>query len=549
MPIEYPNLLAATNPNYKVLATAQMTITDQTDASNLAGNMSVITGAKSQVYLTGATQPFSPDYKVNNLVLRPYMVATNIYRGQSGSKYNPDLFDPWEYPILNSPGDPNVTKAYLNDMKWYIVDSAGNETLINATTDARFSHSYEYSKGSGEDKQTVLITDARHLVIKDNIIEKDQSLTILIKFSFHDPFADINIPVTYSIDLNCLSTGVGSSKTSIVSVNGTSFYNAEPDKLLFVAEYYTEGEKQDLEKILAEATSQTNVKWFIRTQNKGGWALLDPATQDDNSWNVPGEEKAYEIHRVTGYEESTGKYTTEVTKNPRGGTALYVHKGLIAGSDIIKLTVQDSKLDGQTFSSLETLYDYSDPTRCYIHSTNGDKLFKGMQSIGTTMKAVITYNGNLLNDDAPEYNTIFDYYWYKIEADGNTVYNVYIETDPVTHKKTLKEKNTADSDFLADNGWPKKSERSIDILPEHIVNKATFTVDILNHQEMARESARTMLFANLVTEEGLNEATVLNQNAGLNKLDVESTMTTAYEMKSFTKEQEELIAKQNTTQE
>lgn len=537
----YPNLFASANPNYKVLATAQMTITDQTDASNLAGNMTVVTGGKSQVYLTGSTQPFSPDYKTNNLVVRPAMIATNIYRGQVGSRYNPDLFDPWEYPDLTTPNDVGVTRGYINDIKWYLVDSAGNETLIDPNTDNRFSQTYEYKK----DENSKIITDARHLVIKDNIMAKDQSVSIRINFSFHDPFADLNIPVTYSIDLNCLSTGVGNSKTNILSVNGTSFYNADPDKLLFIGEYFSEGEKQDLEQILANATSQTNVKWFIRTQNKGGWALLDPTTQDDNAWNVPGEEKAYEIHRVTNYDPTSGTYTTEKTTSAKGGTALYVYKGLIAGSDIIKLTVQDSSLDGQTFSSLETLYDYSDPTRCYIHSTNGDKLFKGMNGVGTVIKAVITHNGVLLEDSAPEYNTIFDYYWYKIESDGNTVYNVYLETDPVTQKKTLKEKNTADSDYLADNGWPKKSERSIEVLPQHITNKATFTVDILNHQELARETARTMLFTNLVTEDELLQATAINQSSGLDKLDVDSTMTTAYEMKSFINEQEKVI-KQNT---
>lgn len=541
----YPNLFASANPNYKVLATAQMTITDQTDASNLAGNMTVVTGGKSQVYLTGSTQPFSPDYKTNNLVIRPAMIATNIYRGQVGSRYNPDLFDPWEYPDLTTPNDVGVTKGYINDIKWYLVDSAGNETLIDPKTDNRFSQTYEYKK----DENSKIITDARHLVIKDNIMAKDQSISIRINFSFHDPFADLNIPVAYSIDLNCLSTGVGNSKTNILSVNGTSFYNADPDKLLFIGEYFSEGEKQDLEKILANATSQTNVKWFIRTQNKGGWALLDPTTQDDNAWNVPGEEKAYEIHRVTNYDPTTGTYTTEKTTSAKGGTALYVYKGLIAGSDIIKLTVQDSSLDGQTFSSLETLYDYSDPTRCYIHSTNGDKLFKGMNGVGTVIKAVITHNGVLLEDSAPEYNTIFDYYWYKIESDGNTVYNVYLETDPITQKKTLKEKNTADSDYLADNGWPKKSERSIEVLPQHITNKATFTVDILNHQELARETARTMLFTNLVTEDELLQATAINQNSGLDKLDVDSTMTTAKEMKSFINEQEEVIKQNTGTQE
>ncbi|MGL5506918.1 MAG: hypothetical protein ACRDB0_03335, partial [Paraclostridium sp.] len=504
-----PNPFASVNPNYKVMATAQLTITDQTDASNLAGNMTVVTGGKSQVYLTGATQPYSPDWKANNLVIRPYMIATNIYRGQSDAKYNPDLFDPWEYPDLTNPGDTGISGAYIRDIKWYTVDSAGNETLIDTETDNKYSHEYTYSK----DEQSKLIKDSRQLVVKDNVLSKDSTLTFLIKFAFHDPFANINIPMVYSIDVNCISTGVGNSKTNIISVNGTTFYNADPDKLLFVAEYFSEGEKQDLEGLLSDALSQTNVKWFIRTQSKDGWAILDPVTQDDNIWNVPGEEKAYEIHRVTEYDPNTGKYTTVKTNSPKGGTALYVYKGLIAGSDIIKLTVQDSKLDGQTFSALETLLDYSDPTQCYIHSSNGDKLYKGMQGIGTTAKAVITHNGILLGDNATEYNTLFDYYWYKIESDGNKVYNVYVEDGK------LKEKYTGDSDYIADNGWPRKSTRSIEILPDHIDTKATFTVDILNKQEEARFYSRENLFKTLVTEEEFLEATVANEKIGIHKLD------------------------------
>lgn len=529
-----PQPFASTNPNYKVMATAQLTITDQTDASNLAGNMSVVSGGKSQVYLTGTAQPYSPDWKVNNLVLRPYMVATNIYRGQSDNKYNPDLFDPWEYPDLENPGDISISKPYIRDIKWYMIDSAGNETLINPATDNRFSYEHEYTK----EDQNRLINDPRNLVIKDNILNKDSSMTFMVKFAFHDPFAGISIPVFYSVEVNCISTGVGNSKTNILSVNGTSFYNADPEKLLFVAEYYSEGEKIDLDSVLSNAQSRTNVKWFIRTQNKNGWALLDPVTQDDNIWNVPGEERAYEIHRITNYNPETGEYTTTKTKSERGGTALYVYEGLIAGSDIIKLTVQDDKLDGQAYSALETLLDYSDPTQCYIHSTNGDKLYKGMQGIGTTAKAVITHNGILLADGDEAYNTLFDYYWYKIEADGNKVYNVYMEDGK------LKEKFTGDSDYLADNGWPRKSTRTIEILPDHIDNKATFTVDILNKQAEARHYSRAALLDSLVTEEELLEATVLNERMGIHKMDMEAAMQTAYEMKTFIKGQEELIRKQ-----
>lgn len=55
------NPLASADPNYKVLASAQLTITDQTDASNLAGNLTIVNGSKSQAYLTGSNQPYNPD--------------------------------------------------------------------------------------------------------------------------------------------------------------------------------------------------------------------------------------------------------------------------------------------------------------------------------------------------------------------------------------------------------------------------------------------------------------------------------------------------------
>ena len=153
----------ASDTNYKVLATAQMTITDQTDASNLAGNMTVVNGSKSQTYLTGNAQPYNPDWKTSNLVLRPYMIATNIYRGNGDSKYNPDLFDPKEYPNLEEPGDLN-SGQYIYDIQWYIVDSANNQTLIdisNPKFQNKFSHTWTYQDKSNSD---VVLSDKRTLV-------------------------------------------------------------------------------------------------------------------------------------------------------------------------------------------------------------------------------------------------------------------------------------------------------------------------------------------------------------------------------------------------
>ena len=146
-----------------ILATASITITDQTDAATLAGGISVISGSKNQVYLTGSASPFSPDWTKNNLVIRPYLYASTITRGiGTENEYNPDLFSPIEYPSLSNPGDLNVSKAYINtnDLSWYIRDANGTETLINPELNSNFTYSYT--------NNGTLYADKRYLVIKNN---------------------------------------------------------------------------------------------------------------------------------------------------------------------------------------------------------------------------------------------------------------------------------------------------------------------------------------------------------------------------------------------
>ena len=209
--------------------------------------------------------------------------------------------------------------------------------------------------------------------------------------------------------------------------------------------------------------------------------------------------------------------------------------GLIAGSDIIKLVVTDGNTSGIKSSALETIYDHSDPTQCYIFSTNGDKLYKGMNAPGTTMKAVVTYRGELFNDDDPRYETMFDYYWYRIDGQGNVVENMYLENG------IIKFIDTSNPSYTAENGYPKKLARSVDIKPNHIDYKATFTVDLLNHQAARISTYRANLLRSMPLEDELNDAKIILERAGLDTLNNEEVIKTAMEIRAFTISQEDNI--------
>lgn len=520
------------DPNYKVLATAQITVTDQTDASNLAGNLTIVNGSKSQAYITGSNQPYNPDWKISNLVIRPYMIATNIYRGPQSNKYNPDLFDPKEYPNLNAPGDVGINKAYIEDIKWYLVDSANNQTLIdiegNEEHKKQFSHTWNYRNA---EEHEIVVSDMRTLVIKDNILEKDQMKSILVKFSFHDPFADIRIPVAYDMQINNLSTGMGTSKAFINSIDGNSFYNADDKQTLRLeAQYFSEGTKVDLDKLLSSGSSNLKVEWFMKTEK--GWTVLDPITQDENQWN-----EFYEIHRIVERDPQGNISRTEKTKNAKGGTVLFVRPGLVAGSEIFKLTITDDTISDSQQSALETIYDYSDPTQCYVHSSNGDKLYKGMDAPGTVLSAVVTYKGELFENNDDRYNTMFDYYWYRIDALGEKIENMYFEHE------VLKFIDVKDPQYTSNNNFPRKSTRTIKIEPKHIDNKATFSVDLLNKTAAEAIMNRSALLRSMPLEDEIRDASVALKNAGISKYDYHEVMNTASEMRAFTIAQEDKILK------
>lgn len=519
------------NDKYKVLASAQITITDQTDAANLAGNISVINSTKNQIYLLGSSDPFVPNWGTQPLVLKPFIVASSVFLNGT----NPDLFNPFIYPDLNTPTGNN--DAYIKNIQWYKIDQAGNKTAISE--DETFSHEWTYQGDS-----PVTITDKRQLVISKNFLNRNDTATILCNFSFNDPYAGISVPVSYSIDITCISTGSGATRAVINPIDGTSFYNDNPKSLNLISGYYKDGVEQDLQKMIETSGSASNVKWAIRSGvEMGGWKILDPASQDDDI-DLPQNERCYEIHRfVTDMDGSIitgpdGKPKTEKTTNAKGGVILKIFRGLIAGSDVIKVTVEDSEVAGSANAAMEVIYDFSDPTRVTIDSSNGDKLVGGITGADRTeFKAVVTHEGVLLEEDASEYNTDFDYYWFRTNLDASKMDNMYLDEGG-----NIQFKNVSEADYTQEEGWPKKGARKMRINREHIDRKNTFMLDLTDKRLLRRRKNRLRAMENLLTEEEFSKAKLINVRSGVLPHDIESHYVTAFEMKAQQKAiQEKLV--------
>ena len=268
------NLFNISNKN--ILATASITITDQTDAATLAGGISVVSGSKNQVFITGLSNPYSPDWTKNNLVIRPYLLASSITRltGTDG-EYNPDLFDPDEYPNLSKPNGQSSTVAYINpnDIQWYMRDANGTETLINPEYNLNFSFIFTHNN--------IVFNDKRYLVIHNNFIPKDSFVTLICRFTFRDPYAKMFVKQSYEIDLSCLSTGLGANQLVIHSVNGNTIYNSHPNYIDLYCSYYKNGVKVDVQQELEASDKSSTLRWYIRSAGGEGWILLDGTRQAD----------------------------------------------------------------------------------------------------------------------------------------------------------------------------------------------------------------------------------------------------------------------------
>ena len=496
-----------------ILATASITITDQTDAATLAGGISVVSGSKNQVYLTGSNSPFSPDWTKNNLVIRPYLYASTITRSTgTTNEYNPDLFNPVEYPSLSNPGDSNVSTAYINtnDLFWYVRDANGTETLINPELNDNFSYSYT--------NNGTLFSDKRYLVIKNNFVQKDSFATIICKFSFYDPFAKIHIYQNYEIDLSCLSTGMSTSQLVINPINGTSIYNSFPTFIELHANFFKDGLPVDVQKEITLADRSSSLFWFIRSSNGQGWTLLDGTKQDDFK-------DLFEVHEYTTYDETSNVYGTQPTYNSRGGFCLIVHPGLIDGSNVIKAVFFSSE-ENKEYTALEVVYDTTDDIQAYIHSSNGDKIYQGINSVGTVLTCMIKYQGKILDTNDPKYETDFEYYWFKVSSDGSRTWNIWLDNLGNIMSQELK----AESQDVMEM---RPSSRILPIDATDVDNVNMFQCAIIDRVSMTYAQQRDSLFTNNPTEDDLRAASIINNNLGISDDDKEALLNTAYEINAF----------------
>ena len=486
----------------KIKAIASVTIVDETDASSLTGTMTVVKGSKNQIFLTGqyGADAYSPDWSKDNLVIRPFLQASNVTKQDgAGVEYNPDLFSPEEY------GEALYNYDYIKDIHWYLRDSAGVENEIYESSD--FSLSYTYSiKG-----QNRVCSDARQLVIKNNILSKNTTADIVCKFSFYDPFANIYISQQLETNLINIASGQSQSKLVTTCVNGNSVTNNGPGYVDIMAQFFGDNGTEDIDVAIEDGAGNTSCLWYARMNDN--WMLLDP--REDAQ--AAAETVLYETMKVKTFNEDTGNYEFEPYFNERGSSAIRIHASLIPGSLAIKCVYTD--YTGTKYYSVQTLQDVTDDTRAVLRCSNGKKLKKGIVE-DTTVKAVITYKGTLLTEESSLYDTEFDYYWYKYTVVDDKYVNVY--NDPTTNDIIENE----------DLENPVKGYRTLYVDTQDIdptEKMADFELVLMEKGALIAEAAQASYYSRAISEEDLGTALALNREIGIEN-DYAAAICTAQEL-------------------
>jgi hypothetical protein len=494
--IEYDNIFNV--PFNSILATASISIANQSTSAELQGGLNIESGNKNQIYTAGLPAPYSPDWSKNNLVVKPYCTASTITKiNDVFETYNPNLFDVEEYPDLNNPEYYERETTYIKNLKWLTRSASGEETEINEGEDFSFIYNE--------------CPDNRFLVIKNNFLPRDSYVTIICKYDYNDPFTNAIISQTYSLDLSCISTGQGTDQLLINNVFGTSIHNNDPAYIELYTTYFSNGSEIDVQTQLEDATLQSSVQWYKRASSEDGWILLDATTQDNNEFNSETT-KCYEIRRYLS-SDGTGNFVTEKTYSARGGFMLRIYPALIKSSDVIKAVFTNTNKSGAQFTATEIIYDTTDMVQAYITSSAGDKLYKEIDTNGTILTCMINYQGQLLEDGDPRYGDddftgnqdgqqgLFDYYWFKMSQDGLTTYNLFLD-----YNKEIQMQLVEDDTVLI------HAPRSINIKSQHIDDLNMFQCIIVDKKIETNTYNLKNLERSLPSEDTINMASTMANN-------------------------------------
>lgn len=485
----------------KTMATASVTIVDETESSTLTGNMLVVKGSKNQIFISGQDNPFSPDWTKNNLVIRPFLQASNITKETvAGEEYNPDLFSPEEYPSGLS------TYDYIKDIHWYLRDGSGVETELYDSNNYGFSYTYSTAGGN------VTCSDSRQIVIKNNILGKNSSADLVCKFSFYDPFTFMTVSQKLEINIINLASGQTNSKLVTTCINGNAITNNGDGYIDIVANYYGELGNEDIDSEIASGNPAISCLWFIR--KSGNWTLLDPTQTGHESANATAN--MYQYMKVTNYDSVLDKYEFENIYNTNGSSSIRIYPAAIAGSEVIKCVYVDSA--SVKFNSIQLLTDATDDNRVVFHFSNGKRLRKGVVD-NTTIKANVIYKGALLEEDSPLYDTLFAYHWYKYTLADDKYVNVYNNNmNDLIENEDLENPIAGTRSLFIDH---------LDI--SNIQREAEIILDLVDKEAIAAKAAQANFYSMAITEDDLNTAIVANSAIGVSD-DLEAAMVTAQEL-------------------
>jgi hypothetical protein len=213
----------------------------------------------------------------------------------------------------------------------------------------------------------------------------------------------------------------------------------------------------------------------------------------------------------------------EETTNARGGYYLRLYPAIISGSSVLKAVLFDSGTNKE-HAAVTVVYDTSDAIQSFIHSSNGDKIYQGVNALGTTLTCMINMHGSLLLSEDERYETDFEYYWFRISKDGTSTSNVYVND---AGKLEMVEMDNNDNIEL------RSTSRSIQITPDDVDFMNTFQCVVVDKAAQQAEMARAALIESSPTEDDLVAAYILNEQLGIDGNDPDALLATAYEINSY----------------